>query len=107
MSGIDRRREGFEAKFALDEETKFKVIARRDKMLGLWAAGKMGLTGAAAEDYAREVARAEQQEPGYEDVVRKVAGDFVARGLPITDVQIREEMERLLPVAVRQVTNPT
>ena len=107
MSGIDRRREGFEGKFALDEETKFKVIARRNKMLGLWAAEKIGLTGTAAEEYAREVARVDQQEPGHEDVVRKVARDFVARGLPITDVQIREEMERLLSVAVQQVTNPT
>jgi len=107
MSGFDRRREGFESKFALDEELKFKAIARRDKMLGLWAAEKMGLTGAAAEEYAHEVARADQQEPGDEDVVRKLTQDFAARGLPITDAQIRHEMERLLPVAVQQVTKPT
>jgi len=107
MSGFDKRREGFEGKFALDEELKFKAIARRDKMLGLWAAEKMGLTGAAAEDYARDVARADQQEPGDEDVVRKLTQDFAARGLPITDAQIHQEMDRLLPVAVQQVTNPT
>jgi hypothetical protein len=107
MSGFDRRREGFEGKFALDEELKFKAIARRDKMLGLWAAEKMDLTGAAAEEYAREVARADQQEPGDEDVVRKLTRDFATRGLPITDAQIRHEMARLLPVAVQQVTKPT
>jgi hypothetical protein len=65
------------------------------------------LTDTAAEEYARKVARADQQEPGDEDVVRKLTQDFATRGLPITDAQIRHEMKRLLPVAVQQVTKLT
>jgi len=104
MSGFDQRREGFERKFVLDEEQKFKVIAHRDKLLGVWAAEKMGLTGAAVEDYAREVARADLEEAGDEDVVRKLAADFAAKGLSITVGQIHGEMERLMPLAVQEVT---
>ena len=107
MSGFDKRREGFEAKFALDAELKFKARARRDKMLGLWAAEKLGLTEAAAEEYAREVTRADLQEPGDADVVRKLMRDFAAHGVPITDAQIRQEMDRLLSVASQQVAPPT
>ena len=106
MSGFDQRREGFERKFALDEEQKFKVIARRNKLLGVWAAGKIGLTGAAVEDYAREVARADLEEAGDADVVRKLAADFTAKGLSITEEQIHGEMERLLPIVVQEVTQP-
>lgn len=106
MSGFDKRREGFEAKFALDEEQKFAAIARRNKMLGLWAANQFGLSGPAADEYAREVARADQQEAGDGDVVRKLTQDFAARGLPMTDTQIRQEMARLMPLAAQQVVTP-
>ena len=104
MSGFDKRREGFEAKFAHDEELKFKAIARRNKMLGLWAGEKFGLTPAAAEEYAREVAKADQQEPGDADIMRKLMRDFSAHGVAITEAQIRMEMERLLAAAVQQVS---
>lgn len=99
MSGFDKRRAGFEAKFALDDELRFKAIARRDKLLGLWAAAQFGLADAAAEEYAHEIARTDQQEPGDEDVLRKLMQDFAARGLPMTAALIRQEMARLLPAA--------
>ena len=79
MSGFDKREEGFERKFAHDEELQFKATARRNKLLGLWAAELMGLSGEAAEAYAKEVVRSDFEEAGEEDVFRKIRGDFDAK----------------------------
>ena len=106
MSGsFDERRKGFESKWAHDEELRFKVMARRNKLLGLWAAGEMGLAGAKAEDYAKAVVIADMEEPGEEDVYRKIRADFTAAGLVHSDHVIRHKMAELLGVAADQVMN--
>lgn len=103
MSGFDKRREGFESKFAHDQDLKFRATARRDKLLGLWAAEKLGLSGEAAEAYAKEVVKAEFAEPGDEDVFRKIRKDFDDKKVAISDHQLRREMDDLMQVAVEQV----
>jgi hypothetical protein len=103
MSSFDKRKDAFESKFARDEELKFKATARRNKLLGLWAAGKMGRAGEDAEAYAREVVRADMQEAGDEDVFRKVRQDLDAAGVQQSDHQIRRTMEELLAEAVAQI----
>lgn len=102
MSFKDRE-EGFERKFAHDEELKFKAMARRNKLLGLWAAEKLGKSGEEAEAYAREVVAADFEEAGDNDVFRKIRGDFDAAGVAQSDHQIRCTMEELLATAVRQI----
>lgn len=99
------REKAAEAKWAHDEDTRFKVSARRNKLLGLWAAGEMGITGEAAEAYAKEVVKADFEEAGDEDVFRKLRRDFDAKGIARSDHAIRKEMETLLAVAVDQVVN--
>jgi hypothetical protein len=103
MTTFDKRKEGFESKFARDEELRFKSTARRNKLLGLWAAEKLGKSGDAADAYAREVVRADMQEAGDEDVFRKVRSDFDAAGVAQSDHQIRRTMEELLVEAVSQI----
>ena len=103
MTTFDKREEGFEKRFALDEEQKFKAEARRNKLLGLWVAEKLGLSGEAANAYAKEVVAAEFQEPGDADVVRKVMGDLTAKGVAITEQQVRVKMDELTTQAVAQV----
>jgi hypothetical protein len=103
MTTFDKRKEGFENKFAHDEELRFKATARRNKLLGLWAAEKLGKTGEEADSYAREVIRADMQEAGEEDVFRKVRGDFDAAGVDQSDHQIRRTMEELLIEAAAQI----
>ena len=103
MSSFDRREEGFEKKFAHDEEVRFKAVARRNKLLGLWAAEKLGLSGEAAEQYAREVVRADFEEVGDEDVFRKIRKDFDDKGVDISDHLIRREMEEQMAVARQQI----
>lgn len=103
MSGFDDREKAFENKFAHDQELEFKAVARRNKLLGLWAAELMGLTGDDADAYAKEVVIADFEEVGDEDVFRKVRGDFDARGVEQTDHQIRHKMEQLLEDARAQV----
>jgi hypothetical protein len=98
---FDEREEGFEKLFAHDEELRFKAIARRNKMLGLWAAEILGKSGADAEAYAKDVVMAEFEAGGDNDVVRKVATDLKAKG--ITEAQIRTKMTELLAHAVAQV----
>ena len=98
----DRER-GFEAKWAHDEEMRFKVMARRDKLLGLWAAEKLSLSGDKAKEYSLAVVQADFQQPGHEDVFRKVRADFDAAKLAVTDSAIRSKMEELLAVAGEQV----
>ncbi len=103
MTTFDRREEGFEKRFSMDEETRFKSLARRNKKLGLWAAEKLGLTGDAAEAYAKEVVVADLEEAGEEDVFRKLRADFDAKGVEVSDHQIRRNMEELLAVAAQEI----
>lgn len=102
---IRDRQEGFEKKFAMDEETKFKAMARRNKLLGLWAAEKLGKTGTDADAYAKEVVQADFEEAGDNDVFRKVRTDFDAAGVVLSDSQIRSTMDDLLAAAAEQIKN--
>jgi hypothetical protein len=104
MSGsFDKREKGFEAKWAHDEELRFKVFARRNKLLGLWAAAEMGITGHAAEAYAKEVVAAEFEKAGDEDVFLKVRRDFDGKGVALSDHMLRRKMEEFLDVAKHQI----
>ena len=103
MTTFDKREEGFEKKFAHDEELKFKATARRNKLLGMWAAEKMGISGPAAETYAKEVVAADFEEPGDADVFRKIRKDFDAKGVAQSDHQIRRTMDELMEQAVAQI----
>jgi hypothetical protein len=98
---FDKREEGFEKQFAHDEELRFKAYARRNKLLGLWAAGHLGLTGAEAEAYAKAVVLADFEEAGHEDVVRKVVKDLADKG--ISEQQVRTQMAEMLAQAVAQI----
>ncbi len=101
MTTFDKREEGFEKQFAHDEELRFKAMARRNKMLGLWAAGVLGKSGADAEAYAKEVVLADFEEAGDNDVLRKVSKDLQPKG--VTEQQIRAQMTELLAQAVEQL----
>ncbi|MGB3624272.1 MAG: DUF1476 domain-containing protein [Henriciella sp.] len=103
MSTFDDRERAEEAKYAHDSALDFKVMNRRNKLLGLWAADLMGLHGDDADAYAKEVVRADLEEPGDEDVFRKVRGDFDAKGVDRSDARIREHMAELIAVAREQV----
>ncbi len=105
MSSFDERKKGFEGKFAHDQELQFKAGARRNKLLGLWAAGLMGKTGDDAQAYAREVIKSDFEEAGDEDVFRKVRGDFDAAGVEQSDHQLRRQMDELLAEAMLQLEN--
>jgi len=96
---MDERRDAAEKKFAHDEELRFKAMARRNKLLGLWAAEKLGKSGADAEAYARSVIMADFEESGEEDVFRKIRKDFDAANVAETDAEIRAKMEELLAKA--------
>ena len=103
MTTFDKREEGFEKKFAHDEELRFKANARRNKLLGLWAAGQLGLSGPDADAYAKEVVVADFEEAGDDDVLRKVRKDFDAKGVKQSDVQIRTAMTSLMEEAIAQI----
>lgn len=105
MSTFDKREQGFENKFAHDEELRFKATARRNKLLGLWAAELLGRTGDQAEEYAKEVVRSDFEEPGDEDVFRKIRTDFDANSVDQSDHQIRRTMDELMATAVEQLQN--
>ena len=107
MSGFDKRREGYESKFAHDEELKFKATARRNKLLGLWAAEKLGISADAADAYAKEVVKSDFEEAGDEDVFRKIRKDFDAKKVAVSDHQIRREMEDLMHKAIEQIQSGT
>lgn len=102
---FDEREKSYEAKYKLDEERRFKAISRRNKLLGLWAAGRMGLDGAEAEAYAREVVVADLDAPGDDVVVGKVLGDMNQRGAAVTPEEIAAQLERLFAIALEQITN--
>jgi len=101
---FEKREKGFEAKWALDEESRFKVYARRNKLLGLWAAGELGLGDAAAETYAKEVIASDFEKPGEEDVFEKLRRDFDAKKPDVSDATIRSRMEQLLETARDQIS---
>ena len=103
MTTFDKREEGFEKKFALDEEQKFKAQARRNRLLGLWVASQLGMSGDAAVAYAKEIVAAEFGEGGDADVVRKVMGDLGAKGVALTEQQLRVTMEEMMAQAIAQV----
>src|SRR6187401_3312076 len=103
MTTFDKREEGFEKQFAHDEELKFKAVSRRNKLLGLWAAGKLGHQGADADAYAKEVVMADFEEAGDDDVFRKVRKDLDAKGVSVSDQDIKVQMVELMTQAVAQV----
>lgn len=103
MTTFDKREDGFEKAYALDEEIRFKALARRNKLLGLWAAEKLGLSEEAAQAYAKEVVVADLEEHGDEDVFRKLRIDFDAKGVVVSDHQIRRSMDEFLVQAVQAV----
>ena len=103
MTTFDQRKDAYENKFAHDEELRFKATARRNKLLGLWAAEKLGKTGADAEAYAKEVVNADFEEAGDHDVLRKVKADFDTAGVNQSEHQIRRTMEELMQTAVAQI----
>ena len=101
-TSFDKREEGFEKQFVHDEELRFKAIARRNRMLGLWAADKLGLSGADADAYAKDVVMTEIAE-GDPGVFRKVRQDLDAKGVVQSDHQIRRRMDELLEQAIKQI----
>ena len=103
MTTFDKREEGFEKKFAHDEELRFKASARRNKLLGLWAAEKLGLTGDAANTYAKEVVLADFEEAGDSDVLRKVQKDLEAKGIAMSESDVRRAMNDLMDKAIAEV----
>jgi hypothetical protein len=105
MTSMKDREEGFERKFAHDEELRFRAMARRNKQLGLWAAEKLGKSGADAEAYAKEVIVADFVEAGDEDVFRKVKADLEAGGAQFSEHQIRRKMDELMAQAIEQLKN--
>ena len=102
MTTFDKREEGFEKKFAIDEEQRFKAEARRNKLLGLWAASELGISGEAASAYAKEVVAADFEEAG-DGVFRKVKGSLDAKGITVTEAELRAKMNELMAQAVVQV----
>jgi hypothetical protein len=105
MSGFEDRQKSQEAKFAFDAEKQFKAEARRNKLLGIWAAELLGLEGDAAKSYATEVVASDFQEAGDEDVFRKVSGDLSAKGVTVGEDVIRQKMVSLVAVANEQIAN--
>jgi hypothetical protein len=103
MTTFDEREKAFEGKYKRDQELQFKVTARRNRLLGEWAAAKLGLTGQAATDYAKEVVSADFDRPGDEDVAEKVVADLTAKKVAISAGDVRKEMDRLLTVAKEMI----
>jgi hypothetical protein len=103
MTTFNKREEGFEKKFAHDEELRFKATARRNKLLGMWAAEKLGLKDADAATYAKDVVLSDFEEAGDHDVFRKIRKDFDAKGVTQSDHQIRRTMDELMEQAIAQV----
>lgn len=101
--GFKDREKGFEAKYQHDQETQFKITARRNKLLGLWAADQMGLDGADADAYAKSVVVADFEEAGDDDVLRKVLGDLTDKGVATDQKMVRKEMDALMITAREQI----
>ncbi len=105
MSGMNDRGDAFEKKFAHDEALQFKAEARRNKLLGMWAAGLLGKSGEEAAEYAKEVIRSDFEEAGDEDVFRKVRADFDVAGIDQSDHQLRRTMDEFMAQAIEQIKN--
>lgn len=103
MTTFDEREAAFEKKYAHDAEMRFKAEARRNRLFGLWAAAKMGVTGDAAEAYAKSVVVADLKEAGDQDVLRKVAGDLAGKGIQVAETELRKKMGEFLAEARAQV----
>lgn len=103
MSGFDEREKSFERKFQQDQELAFKVKARRNKLLGLWAAECLGLGGDEAQHYAREVLQSDLQRPGSDDIIAKVCADFAKHGIRHDEARVRAEFERCTADAKKQL----
>jgi|SRR5206468_9892430 hypothetical protein len=103
MTQFDERERAFESKFAHDEEMKFRIIARRNRLLGEWAARRMGLSEAESEAYARDVVRSDFEEAGEHDVIRKVLGDLSAAGVELEEEEIRQALRNKEIDARRQI----
>jgi hypothetical protein len=103
MTAFGDREKTFENKFANLEETRFKTEARRNRLIGIWAAGLLGKTGAAADDYVKEVLKSDLEEPGDHDVLRKVYGDLNAAGVAMTEAQVRAQLDTLYREAKQQI----
>lgn len=106
MTTFDDREKGFEKKFALDQDLKFRAESRRNRLLAEWAASRLGITGDALPDYVRSVVKADLEEKGDEDVFRKIHSDFAAAGVTISDTEIRTQMSELLAKAVAELETP-
>ncbi|KAB2940318.1 MAG: DUF1476 domain-containing protein [Hyphomicrobium sp.] len=103
MTTFDEREKGFEKKFALDQDLKFRAEARRNKLLAEWAAAKLGIMGAALQDYVRSVVKADLEQKGDEDVFRKLHNDFAIAGVKVSDAEIRSTMQEMLAKAVSDI----
>jgi len=103
MTTFDERESSFENKFKHDLELQFKVNARRNRLVGLWAAGQLGIHGAEAEAYAKSVVAADLERPGDQDMVDKLMGDFRAHNIEMTESRLRRQMHELLSTAAAQV----
>src|SRR5262245_10248546 len=103
MTSFEERERSFEKKFALDEELKFRSEQRRNRLLAEWAAGKLGIEGAAVNDYVKAVRKADLASKGDEDVFKKVRADFDAKGVAVSDAELRRAMAELLSAAVSQI----
>jgi len=103
MTTFDEREKSFEKKFALDQDLKFRAESRRNKMIAEWAGAKIGLSGTALEDYVKAVRKADLEEKGDDDVFRKIRSDLDAKGIAVTDTDIRDAMYKFLETAVTQI----
>ena len=104
MTTFDEREQAFENKFKHDQELLFRIYARRAKLVGLWAAGHLGLEGDDADAYAKQIVAVDFEEPGHRDILKRVKADFDTKGVDISEHRIEKEMERLLEVARQQIT---
>src|SRR4051794_19565689 len=105
MTTFDKREEAFEKKFAHDEDLRFRANSRRNRLLGLWAAEKLGLQGAAADAYAKEVVNSDFDDAGDHDIANKIRKDFDAKGVAQSDHQIRRTMDELMAQVMLQLKN--
>ncbi len=105
MKAFDKRKNDAEARYKRDQELEFKAGARRNKLLGLWAAEQMGISGEGAAAYAKEVVIADFERPGDDDVLEKVLKDLTDKGLDVSERKVRKEMDRLMEIARQAVMN--
>ena len=103
MTTFDEREKSYEKKFAMDQELMFRAESRRNKLLGQWAAAKLGLSGTAVDDYVKAVRKADLAQKGDEDVFQKVKGDFAAKGVAVPDAEVRKAISDFLAAAVSQI----